>query len=172
MCRRASTRRSTRGAACLLLPTPCMARCVCVVLHLDMIPCFLHASIVSVSHHLCGVQYNPYRPPMDNIGLPDSLLSRFDLLFILLDKVNTHSLYSPCFLHHSSRTHLVVFVSSSHHHPLQMEPDMDSALAEHVLRTHAFRRPGEADGDPMLIATSAECDAASEHWWQLHTCDC
>ena len=35
------------------------------------------------------VQYDQYKTPMENIGLQDSLLSRFDLLFIVLDKVYT-----------------------------------------------------------------------------------
>jgi len=32
--------------------------------------------------------YNPYKKPMENIGMQDSLLSRFDLLFIMLDEHN------------------------------------------------------------------------------------
>lgn len=34
-------------------------------------------------------QYDQYKTPMENIGLQDSLLSRFDLLFVLLDLVDT-----------------------------------------------------------------------------------
>lgn len=33
-------------------------------------------------------QYNQYKTPMENIGLQDSLLSRFDLLFIMLDQMD------------------------------------------------------------------------------------
>merc|ERR1712050_75639 len=33
-------------------------------------------------------RYNPYKSPVDNIDLPASLLSRFDLLFLLLDTVD------------------------------------------------------------------------------------
>ncbi len=34
------------------------------------------------------LQYDQYKTPMENIGLQDSLLSRFDLLFIVLDKMD------------------------------------------------------------------------------------
>jgi len=36
-------------------------------------------------------QYDTDRRPQENVGLPDSLLSRFDLLFIILDNVDTDS---------------------------------------------------------------------------------
>merc|ERR1712039_750540 len=35
-----------------------------------------------------GGRYNPYKSPVENIDLPAALLSRFDLLFLLLDTVN------------------------------------------------------------------------------------
>ena len=36
-------------------------------------------------------QYDQYKTPMENIGLQDSLLSRFDLLFIVLDNMDPES---------------------------------------------------------------------------------
>ncbi|KAL0164192.1 hypothetical protein M9458_039945, partial [Cirrhinus mrigala] len=35
--------------------------------------------------------YGRYKTPMENIGLQDSLLSRFDLLFIVLDQMDADS---------------------------------------------------------------------------------
>lgn len=34
-------------------------------------------------------QYDQYKTPMENIGLQDSLLSRFDLLFVMLDVIDS-----------------------------------------------------------------------------------
>lgn len=36
-----------------------------------------------------SLQYDQYKTPMENIGLQDSLLSRFDLLFVMLDMVDS-----------------------------------------------------------------------------------
>lgn len=42
-------------------------------------------SVLAAANPVCG-NYDPYMLPMDNIGMQDSLLSRFDLLFIMLDE--------------------------------------------------------------------------------------
>lgn len=34
------------------------------------------------------LQYDEYKSPMDNIGMQDSLLSRFDIIFVVLDEMD------------------------------------------------------------------------------------
>lgn len=65
------------------------------------------------------MQYDKSLTPTKNIGLPDSLLSRFDLLFIVLD---------------------------------HMDKSIDLHIAEHVLRMHRYRPPGEDGGMSHLGA--------------------
>lgn len=47
-------------------------------------------SVLAAANPVYG-RYDPYKTPMDNIGMQDSLLSRFDLLFIVLDKMDPES---------------------------------------------------------------------------------
>ncbi|XP_044026308.1 DNA replication licensing factor MCM3 [Siniperca chuatsi] len=44
-------------------------------------------SVLAAANPVYG-RYNQYKTPMENIGLQDSLLSRFDLLFIVLDQMD------------------------------------------------------------------------------------
>ncbi|VDP68028.1 unnamed protein product [Echinostoma caproni] len=74
-------------------------------------------SVLAAANPVYG-RYDQYKTPMENIGLQDSLLSRFDLLFIVLDKA---------------------------------DPESDRAIAEHVLRTHRFRGPGEQEGEALPL---------------------
>ena len=60
---------------------------------------------------------------MDNIGMQDSLLSRFDLIFVMIDKADA---------------------------------ELDLTLADHVVRMHRYRAPGEMDGEPSKLNTGVE----------------
>ncbi|KAF5398426.1 Dna replication licensing factor mcm3 [Paragonimus heterotremus] len=78
-------------------------------------------SVMAAANPVYG-KYDQYKTPMENIGLQDSLLSRFDLLFIVLD---------------------------------QADPEADRAIAEHVLRTHRYRGPGEQEGEALPLQNMA-----------------
>merc|ERR1712106_559416 len=47
-------------------------------------------SVLAAANPVYG-RCNPYKTPMENIGLQDSLLSRFDCLFIMLDTIDVDS---------------------------------------------------------------------------------
>ena len=79
-------------------------------------------SVLAAANPVYG-RYDPYKTPMENIGLQDSLLSRFDLLFILLDSVDV---------------------------------DSDRRISDHVVRTHRYRNPREADGEVTVINTATD----------------
>merc|ERR1719419_1032012 len=73
-------------------------------------------SVLAASDPIYG-QYDPTIPPAQNIALPDSLLSRFDCLFIVLDKLN---------------------------------PRIDRAISEHVLRMHMVEHKAKDPLDGMV----------------------
>merc|ERR1739848_140401 len=61
-------------------------------------------SVLAAANPVYG-RYDPYKSPMDNIAMQDSLLSRFDLLFVVLDqpdiekdkKISEHVLRMHCY---------------------------------------------------------------------------
>ncbi|OWA51644.1 DNA replication licensing factor Mcm3 [Hypsibius exemplaris] len=79
-------------------------------------------SVLAAANPVYG-RYDPYKSPMDNIGMQDSLLSRFDLIFVMIDKADA---------------------------------ELDLTLADHVVRMHRYRTPGEIDGEPSRLNTGVE----------------
>ncbi|VDM37552.1 unnamed protein product [Toxocara canis] len=79
-------------------------------------------SVLAAANPVFG-RYDMYKSPMQNIGMQDSLLSRFDLIFVLLDK---------------------------------HDPTIDNDIAEHVVKLHRYRTPGEADGTVMQMGAAVE----------------
>lgn len=59
-------------------------------------------SVLAAANPIFG-NYDPYKKPMENIGMQDSLLSRFDLLFILLDELDREK--DTKIAEHVMRTH-------------------------------------------------------------------
>ena len=88
----------------------------------------IHAKLNARCSVLAGAnpvygRYDEYKMPMDNIGMQDSLLSRFDCIFIVLD---------------------------------EKDPDHDRRVAEHVLRMHRYRNPGEQDGEVLPLGSMSD----------------
>ncbi|KAK6739806.1 hypothetical protein RB195_008354 [Necator americanus] len=79
-------------------------------------------SVLAAANPVYG-RYDPFKTPMDNINMQDSLLSRFDLIFVLLD---------------------------------EHDPDRDSKVANHVLKLHCYRAPGEEDGTVLPMGAAVE----------------
>eukprot|EP01132_Coremiostelium_polycephalum_P004907 gene4907-6118_t len=82
-------------------------------------------SVVAAANPIYG-QYNRYKKPHDNIGLPDSLLSRFDLLFIVLD--NTNPDHDREISQHILRMHRYRSSSSGDHNEMDIQSEQISVL--------------------------------------------
>lgn len=79
-------------------------------------------SVLAAANPVYG-RYDSYKTPMENIGLQDSLLSRFDCLFIMLDTA---------------------------------EPTSDRLIADHVVRMHRYRNPGEQEGEALAMGLGVD----------------
>ena len=71
-------------------------------------------SVLAAANPLYG-RYNPKVSPVENINLPAALLSRFDVMFLILDKPNTED--DERLGHHVTHVHMF-----NTHPPLEHDP--------------------------------------------------
>ncbi|KAI5117477.1 hypothetical protein M0805_007181 [Coniferiporia weirii] len=89
-------------------------------------------SVLAAANPLFG-RYNPKLSPVDNINLPAALLSRFDVMFLILDKPNRDD--------DERLAQHVTYVHMHNTHPeLEYEP-IDPVLMRHYIALARQRRP-------------------------------
>lgn len=91
-------------------------------------------SVIAAANPLYG-QYDVHRDPQHNIGLPDSLLSRFDLLFIVTDDVNTTR--DRAISEHILRTHRYVPTGYAEGEPIRELSSISLAVGNEKLEKDA-----------------------------------
>ncbi|CEH13415.1 atp dependent dna helicase [Ceraceosorus bombacis] len=92
----------------------------------------LKTSILAAANPLYG-RYNPRISPVDNINLPAALLSRFDVLFLILDTPSRED--DERLAQHVSYVHM-----NSEHPPLEHEP-LDANVMRHYIALARQKRP-------------------------------
>jgi DNA helicase MCM8 len=104
-----------------------------------------------------GGHYNKARTVSENLKMSSALLSRFDLVFILLDEVSaTESTRIAAKTSMYFMTALPVFTASIQ----QANEERDRLLSEHVMSLHSSRRRrGGVDGFARLPQTQAGSEA-------------
>jgi hypothetical protein len=111
----------------------------------------------------------------ENVGLPDSLLSRFDLLFIVLDQVCASIIYY-IYVRVYVRVRVPPYTSLTQNptptnpQPSQIDPAVDRAIAEHVIRAHSYRRPGADPMAPERLTAGPVESSSSGTDVSLHVC--
>lgn len=94
-------------------------------------------------------RYNPRVPLASQLNISGPLLSRFDVIILLLDQVPHQSmlaclllaLSTPSCCSESMGRHWKGTLPDTSLHPLQMSPEWDETVADHILETH-HRRGG------------------------------
>lgn len=89
-------------------------------------------SILAAANPLYG-RYNPHVSPVDNINLPAALLSRFDVLFLILDTPSRDD--DERLAQHVAYVHM-----HGEHPPIEHEP-LDSTLMRHYIALARQKRP-------------------------------
>ena len=92
-------------------------------------------SILAAANPLYG-RYNPKVSPVENINLPAALLSRFDLLFLILDK--------PSRDEDERLAEHVTFVHMHNRHP-----ELEHDVVEPATMRYRSSKHGQADTDPL-----------------------
>lgn len=88
-------------------------------------------SILAAANPLYG-RYNPKMLPHENINLPAALLSRFDVMYLMLDKPLREN--DERLAHHVAYVHM-----HSSHPPLQNEPVEASTIRHFILVARSYR---------------------------------
>eukprot|EP01135_Chromosphaera_perkinsii_P009993 Nk52_evm28s1992 gene=Nk52_evmTU28s1992 len=119
-------------------------------------------SILAAANPKYG-RYNPRRSPTDNINLPAALLSRFDLLFLILDTPDIDG---------DSRLaqHITYLHQHYAHPPLEHEPVTPTILRHFIAKARNYNPHVPKDLDNYLVSQYVEMRSdAREDKDALHT---